>query len=63
MSEKLEVKLCALKCKGRGECKQPRKEGTLFCEAHQSTMSRLWLPKVTTSEDLEYMMQRDGERQ
>lgn len=63
MNTEEEIKTCALRNAGKGECKRPRVKGTLFCEFHQSSMSRLWLPKVATPEELEFMMQRDGERQ
>jgi hypothetical protein len=55
------AKLCAASVGGL-HCQSMRSPESLFCAHHRSVKSRMFLTR-TTSEELEFLMQRDGEQQ
>jgi hypothetical protein len=58
--EESDKKICAAKV-GPNECKHNREINSLFCSRHRHASDRIYLAThVITSEQLEYMMRRDG---
>lgn len=55
------AKLCAASVGGL-HCQSMRSPESLFCTHHRSVKSRMFLTR-TTSEELEFLMRRDGEQQ